>query len=211
MLAQDFHHGSQGLTLWYNAVAHIDQQNKSASSSVLQSLAELFVRHGVHDRFGIFLLHRHRALTHNSVMVHTRPDINTDICVMEELGCHKISPCMFLSQTPNEFLPFEYELSSRAEAEPLPNKPFLIELGNFLWDRRLQETFGLCKASPADDPWIERLLSDDGNTIATRARRSITSLDGTITQWGFLREGQGIRIRELRACKESESGGHIRT
>lgn len=212
MSAPFIEHGSEELTLRYNRIAHIDRQPLPASSSLLQNLAELFVRHGVHSHFGVFLLHRHRALAHNSIMVHARPDVDTDICTMEELGRQDISPCTFLSQAPDKFLPFEYELSpTQAEAEPLPRKPFLMELGSFLWDRRLQDVFGLCRASPADDPWIERLLSEDGDTIATRVSRTISSLDGTITQWGFLREDEGgIRIKALKACKESESGGHIR-
>lgn len=204
--------GSPELTLRYNEIAHIDQQSRTASPSAMQAMAELFVRHGVDSRFGVFLLHRHRALAHNSIMVHARPDVDTDICTMEELGCHRLSPCTFLSQARDNFIPFEYESSFRqAEAEPLPSKPFLRELGNFLWDRHLQGVFGLCRASPADDPWIERLLSEDGDTIATRVSRSISSIDGTITQWGFLREDEGgVRIKALKACKESESGGHIR-
>lgn len=204
--------GSRELALRYNDIAHIDQQAPVASPSVLQVLAELFVRHGVDSHFGLFLLHRHRTLAHNSIMVHARPDVDTDICTMEELGRHQISPCTFLSQARDKFIPFEYDLSpTQADAEPLPSKPFLTELGNLLWDKRLQGVFGLCRASPADDPWIERLLSEDGDTIATRVPGDISSLDGRITQWGFLRKDEGgVRIRALRACKESESGGHIR-
>jgi hypothetical protein len=203
---------SQELTLRYNEIAHIDRQSRAVSPSAMQAMAELFVRHGVDSRFGVFLLHRHRVLAHNSIMVHERLDVNTDICTMEKLGRHRISPCTFLSQARDNFLPFEYELSPvQAEAEPLPTEPFLKELGDFLWEGRLQGVFGLCKASPEDDPWIERLLSEDGNTIATRVSRDISSLDGTITQWGFLREHEGgIRIKAMKACKESESGGHIR-
>lgn len=213
MLVQPCHHGSYELASSYNGIAHIDQQCKSASSFALQSLAELFVRHNVHDRFGVFLLHRHRTLAHSSVMVHSKPDADTDICIMEELGLREITPCMFLSQAPDEFIPFEYELSPQiSDAQPLPDVSFLKELGKVLWDWRLQDVFGLCKVSPEDDPWIEKLLTDEGDTIARRIRRSISSLDGTITQWGFLHDaGEGIRIKALRACKESESGGHVRT
>lgn len=213
MSASFVEHDSEEVILSYNGIAHIDQQLRPASSSALQNLAELFVRHDVHNHFGVSLLHRHRALARNSIMVHTRPDPDTDICTMEELGRQDIRPCAFLSQTPDNFLPFEYALSlTQAEAEHLPGKHFLTELGNFLWDKHLQNVFGLCRASPAGDPWIERLLSEDGDTIATRVSRSISSRDGTITQWGFLREIEGgVRIRALKACQESESGGHVRT
>lgn len=211
MLTQ--HQDSRVLSLCYNEIAHIEQQQKIVSSTTLQSLAELFVRHGVHNDFGVFLLHRHRELAHNTAMVHRRADADTDICMMEELGRHMVSPCMFLSHAPDEFLPFEYETPPRG-GDNLPSQSFLLELGSYLWDHQLQEIIGLCRVSPVDDPWIESLLSDDGDTIATRIGRSISPLDGTITQWGFLREGeqQGqIRIKLLRACKESESGGHFRT
>ena len=200
------------LALHYNAIAHIDQQQKSIPPDVLQCLAELFVRHRVHDNFGVFLLHRHRALALNSAIVHTRTNLNTDLCVEEELGRREISPCMFLSHARGKFHPVEFEVPSRGEIETFPSDAFLLDLAEFLWDRQLQEVLGFCRASPADDAWIEELLCDKGNTIATRCRRCIGTQDGTITQWGFLCDDGGeIWIKSLRACKESESGGHVRT
>ncbi|KAK6421570.1 hypothetical protein LTR95_016792 [Oleoguttula sp. CCFEE 5521] len=196
----------------YNAIAHIDRQQKSIPPYALQHLAELFVRHGVQDNFGVFLLHRHRALTPNSAIVHTRTDIDTDVGIEEELGLRDISPCMFLSHARGRFHPVEFEVPSHIGVEDFPGDTFLLDLADFLWDRQLQEILGFCRVSPADDPWIETLLSDEGDTIATRCRRSISALDGTITQWGFLLdEGGGIWMKSLRACKESESGGHVRT
>lgn len=200
------------LACYYNAIAHIDRQRRSASPVALQRLAELFVRHGVHNCFGISLLHRHRSIALGSVIVHTRDGPDTDICVEEELGLREISPCLFLSHTRDEFLPVEYEAPSRTPAEYLPSIAFLLELGSFLWDQELQEVFGLCRVSSLEDPWIEKLLGDEGNTIATRSQRSISVLDGTITQWAFLCDQRGdVSIKSVRACKETESGGHVRT
>lgn len=145
-------------------------------------------------------------------MVHTSLDVDTDICTMEELGYKYVSPCMFLSHARDDFAPFEYESPSRADATLLPSKPFLQELGAFLWDERLHKILGLCRVSPDDDPWIEKLLSDNGDTIARRTRGSLSSSDGTITQWAFIGNKDGdVKIKALRACKESESGGHVRT
>lgn len=212
MLTRSCQHNPRGPTNSYNAIAHIDQQRQIVPSSILHSLAEVFVRHSVHQEFGAFLLHRHRALASTAIMVHKHSDLNTDICTMEELGRYQVNPCMFFSQAPDEFLPFEYEMASKNEVEVLPSKSFLQELGKFLWDRGLEKTFGICRVSPDADPWIERLLNDDGDTVATRVDRTIGSSDGTITQWAFIREAYGeIRIKAFRACKETESGGHVRT
>lgn len=196
----------------YNTIAHIEQQHTSTSPAVLQRLAELFVRHRAHDNFGIFLLHRHGSIAPNSIMVHKRDHPDTDTCVEEELESRAMSPCSFLSYTRDEFIPFEYETPPQTKDAYLPTAAFLLELGNFLWDQQLQKTFGLCKVSPFDDPWIENLLGDKGDTIATRSPQSISTLDGTITQWAFLSDqGGSVRIKPVRACTTTESGGHKRT
>ncbi|KAK5163029.1 uncharacterized protein LTR77_010963 [Saxophila tyrrhenica] len=163
---------------YYNAIAHIDQQHTSTSPDLLRRLAEVFVRHSVHDNFGVFLLHRHGSVAPDSVMVHTRDDPDTDVCVEEKLGMRAISPCSFLSNTRDEFLPFEYETPPRAAVACLPSAAFLVELGNFLWDQQLQNVFGLCTVSPLESPWIEKVVGEKGDTVATRSLQSISTRDG---------------------------------
>lgn len=198
---------------YYNALAHIDDQRAGTSSTVLWRLAKLFVNHGVHNDFGISLLHRHGSIASDSIMVHKRDDPRTDICVEEKLGTRPIRPCSFLAHTRDEFVPFEYETTPPQTSTSSPLSPqFLLELGNFLWDHQLQTTLGLCIVSPLEDPWIETAFGDRGSTIAVRTSRSISALDGTITQWAFEADQRGdVSIKAVRACSESESGGHRRT
>lgn len=141
---EDFHHAPR----CYNHLPLFEHQKKEIPVSVLETLANIFLRHGMHTEFGISLLHRHCETSSNSVMVHSKSD--QDICLPLELGSCDIAPSLFFfCRTQEEFLPLEFEAAGW-RTECMPSETFLSDLASFLRGQSLDNVLGHKRRSISD-------------------------------------------------------------
>lgn len=185
-------------------------QQRRISATVLTALARLFVRHQAQRNFGIVLIHRHNENPPNHVLVHHYPDADTDICVKKELGKQKLDPCLFYCRNKEEFLPYEYNARNEGAHLPLPTEQFLKELAEFLYEHSLDRILGLSRHSPSGAKWVETSSLDGQETVAHRQFNPLADADGIVTEWEFVVKNEGATAQAIRACEDTEGGGHMR-
>lgn len=194
----------------YSTVPLFEQQQHDVDNGVLHALAHVFVRHELHEDFGISLLHRHYDIAENTVMVHTKSleeDRYVDRCRAEMLGLLPIHPILFYLNNQREYLPCEY--LACAPKKKTPSEEYLQELASLLQENNLENVLGLSIRTDRDEHWLEQMLPDDTGTMAT-----ITSLDdaaGRIpTGWAFRRTADSVSVKVTTDCKKASSSGHDR-
>lgn len=204
-------HEYKSAAILYKTIRLLEHQQCDIAPSTLAEFGPLFVRHQMHQHFGLCLLHRHYDIDANSVMVHSSTPDGVDLCQPEMVGARDIQPCAFFSTSRLEFVPFEYEASAVHCFFPLPTESFLRELANLLWKHGLESVLGLCRSSPANPPTTEIMLMEGRCTVTSRVSPEALWPNGIATEWGFLVDDDGkVHVKCMKSCKEQESGGHIR-
>ena len=191
----------------FDKIKTIEQQRHDIDSEILRLIAELFVQFGHDGKFGICLVHRHGSLREDGyAMVHSRLASGVDRCGMQKVTDAPFYPSSYVLDETHGARPFEY--SSLPQVEP--NGDFVIALTELLSINGLCSTLGLCRALPAEPPWIEHVSTDSPTTFAIQLPDEGASFgqSGVVTEWGFLREGANIRVKALRECVKPEGGGH---
>ncbi|KAK3045654.1 hypothetical protein LTR09_012786 [Extremus antarcticus] len=207
-LSANFHRAAAS----YSTITLFEEQHHDVDAAVLHELAKMFVRHKLHEDFGISLLHRHDDIANDLVMVHTRSleeDRQVDRCRPEILGLRPIFPILFFLYGQREYLPYEFSAHIPKQSTQTPNKEFLEEFASFLQNRRLEDTLGLFRREGPEEHWLEQTLPQDTGTIAT-----ITALDNVVgcvaTRWIFVRTEQTILVKTVADCIPTSSAGHDR-
>lgn len=181
------------------------QQTSGVSSSVLQELAPIFIRHNAHNEFGACFLHRHHELFRTFVMVHS-VEAGRDICLPREIGSCKIRPrIFFFCRAKDEFRPLEFEEASESEMKCVPSEAFLSDIASFLKSKELDTVLGL-SVIPSGGQWVEYVLANNYGTIATQQETG--SSNGIITAWAFSVVDGIERVTPLMECNFTVSGVH---
>jgi len=189
----------------YNNISTIEEQHHHVDPSTLQALAELFRDYNVDHYFGICLLHRHHSLPAGYIMVHSRDYPGVDTCSMERLGYRPQYACAYYLER-DALYPYEFCSTPRAT----PDTDFTKAVSSFLQTKSLERILGLCCITPLEQSWIE-VPQDCRNVLISRQVSTVTDLttvDGVVTEWAFVREKDAIKIKEHKKCIRPEGGGH---
>lgn len=192
----------------YNDLPLIDEQRRTIEEGDLRELAAVFVRYGVHDRFGLAVLHRHVHISPQFVMVHSRISEDTYSCRPEKPGMRQLTPYLFSCESPTGLSALEYLVADEHEPLHIPSTTFLTELNSSLQSMGLQKVLGLSRISPHHGPWIETVLPQDQCMISTLSRGGLEDFKGTITEWSFFPHESGDCVRNFKGCAEDRVGVH---
>lgn len=203
-----FHRHGRDNAADYNALPLIDEQRNLVQRSDLRELAAIFLRHEVHDRFGLALLHRHVRIDPQFVMVHSKLSNNTYSCRPEKLGMRHLTPYLFSWEPPFGLSALEYLVADEHEPLQMPSPTFLIELSSSLQNMGLQSVLGLSRISPHHGPWIETVLPQDQCMISTLSRSGLNDFKGVITEWSFFPHEAGDCVSNFKGCAEDRVGVH---
>ena len=129
------------------------------------------------------------------------PDADTDICVEEELGIHKLDPCAFYCRNQEEFLPYEYNTRTEGTHHPLPTEQFLGELARYLCSNGLDKILGLSRLSSSRAKWIETSSLSGEEMVARRQFEPLADADGTMTEWEFFIRDDCAAAQAVKACQ----------
>lgn len=185
----------------YNQIRDFSEQQHDVDRSLLASLGEIFLKHQVHESFGVTLLHRHENLLSGCVMVHTLTPERADLCTMQRWGERELYPSSFFMDSHDCFVPFEFSIASCPE----PDAHFLSELRSYFTSHNLAQLLGITRIIPSEKLWIERGLLG-GGTIATECTKFDSS--AVDTSWRFLDDCGVPRIKTLQKCETPPLGGH---
>lgn len=190
----------------YNRIPFFEEQQHTVDLEVLHTLGHVFVKHHLQDQFGICLLHRHQELRLGHAMTYHTNDQGDDICQEEEVGLHERYPCSFFLDESRSFLPFEY---SRKPVQPAKDS-FLDELAQRLLYFGIQDVLGFTYLAPSRRPMYETILPDGQGTISTKldCEIDLNASNSVVTEWAVLEEGDGIRMRAMKACVKDEARVH---
>lgn len=190
----------------YNDVALLRDQDCDIAQSTLHEIADIFFRYEAHEHFSISLLHRHYIIPSDFVMVHEYID-GQDVCIAEPFGNRNIRPRIYSLNPQGQFLPFEYEISSR---EPISAQhAFVDEMRAFLLRNRLEKQIGLSIVAPSGGFWTEQLLNGVAGTVATRSAEELYDHSDSITEWGFRKQNGYTVVKVLKTCKLTDAGVHV--
>lgn len=196
-------------TAHYHKIKDFTEQEHEIPLTTLATLASLFVKHQVHNHFGISLLHRHQDTNIGSVMVHSKLQIldqEVDICQAKTFDSRLFHACSYFLDEDMGFLPYEYSTEDHgASAECL----FLDELACFLLENKLQTVLALCCASKSISPWFEYSIPDNSGTIAVQNPLQV-QLDLVEAEWNFHPLKDTITITTVKRCDKVASGAHTR-
>lgn len=190
----------------YNSVCLFEEQSRVVEDDVLRSLGAILKKHDCHGSFGISLLHRHNYLPAGHVMAHSTIEPDTDICRVEPLGRRPLYPSSYHLSAENVFVPFEYTDTPA----PVPEEVMLAELTSFFREHNLEHRLAVSSLPPTCSPSVEKLLQDGTGTITTKLNNEadFELLDGTVTEWAFIFDGDDLQVRALRKCTQNRAGGH---
>ena len=185
----------------YNSLKTFEGQTHIIDPSLLRSVGEVFVKHKLHQAFGICLVHRHQELAPGYTMVHSPIPPESYICRSEKVGQRQLFPHAFCLNDQEQFWPFEYSDAPSS----MPEATFLVESAQLFWKLGVQEVLGISNITPQRRVLFESLLTNGEGTISTP--EVIDTVTGSVTtEWAFFEEEDGISIRALRQCTDTEAG-----
>lgn len=185
----------------YNHIPEFWAQQHQVQPQLLQAVGAIFIKHGVHQTFGLVLLHRHEILHPGFVMVHTLTAEREDIGGMQAWKAQELYPSSFFINSHHHFVPCEFSTAKGV----VPDPKFLSELQTYFTAHDLTRLLGVAHIVQTEKVWVEREFSG-GGTIATEEDEE--GSDGVITFWQFLDNAKGVRIKVLRKCETGPFGGH---
>lgn len=192
--------GSSG----YNSVDLFEEQIHTMKENVLQSIGSVFQKHNHHRNFGLGLLHRHHELAPGNVMAFETLNPVTVVCRMEPIGRRQLFPASYYLNNEGTFVPFEYT----DMPAPGPKEAFLSEMTSVLRESQLERVLAITSLSPMSVPSVEMLLDDNTGTISTKVDGDINCIDGVVTEWEFVENGEVLNVRVLKKCTQNRAGGH---
>ncbi|KAG8627801.1 hypothetical protein KVT40_003674 [Elsinoe batatas] len=197
----------------YNKIRDINV-TESLTDEVLQQLGHIFTRHGVHDQFGIALLHRHFDLYDGEVMVHQQADPTVIECSPLDLH-HGLTACSWYLNDEDALQPYEYMLAN-AKSES-PSSSFFQDVQEFLMVRGLKHAAVVAVAkqiTELSNIQIETLHADRRmmrTTTYTRAETEDLDIDNPhkfkTTAWSFSNKS-GLGVVAFKKCVLMASGIH---
>lgn len=170
----------------YNSIRRIECQLQwlSKARAALLELARIFVKHLVHDKFSIILIHRHQDMKPGYVMVGEWIDEDTLHTAIERDGIRNTYPSAYLVEKTGGLAAFEFSTSQTCP----PPEPFAAEVRNYILQRGLEEILGLGASAPSSSEWLERLLDDDRGTVAKPMRHDMDDehrTNSVVTEWSI--------------------------
>jgi hypothetical protein len=182
--------------------------SSEARSSELTAVGEALVGTGLHERFGIILLHRHFSLRRDEhpVRFNGRFASFSFIRTGEPPGGEPIA-WMFSCEA-ETWHPIEYA-ATRGECPPIEAREFSRlqgQLGEVLKSRRLGRTFGLIDLAgiSVHGQGASYELSHDGLRLSMLSRwRDSAHRQLTFSQsiWSFVRQADGIAVDNATKCE----------
>lgn len=193
----------------YNRIRHIDQQypswHQDVPYEVLQQLGAIFHASGADKDFGLVLLHRHAQLPTGFVMVHSRDDLQRDICEMEAVGTREVFPSSYLLNDA-QFFPYEFS----AGRTPTPSPTLLHRLSECLRMHNLENTLGLANILCRDHLWLETIQLGGQRMVSESVPCEPKNFDTHFvqTEWAILMINDAYVLRAVKGCSKPEVGGH---
>jgi hypothetical protein len=140
----------------FNKITHIHDQTP-LDLATLTDLCSIFQTHGVTDKFGIQLLHRHYVMPNESLAVTTRVDnsiVATKVTPASDVDFKKVRGQLYLLNQWSKFQAYEYEFGPSVTFPHM----FLADLALYILQKGLQGKVALIADSPPGHPTYEVML-----------------------------------------------------
>ena len=196
----------------YNLINDVESQSSALEEtsffSIWHDIFGIVAKHSALHDFGIALLHRHRHLPPEHVMVHEIDQCGQDVCRPEPLDIRRLYPVSYYLRDGSAFA---YEFSPRPT--PVPNAAFLADMTDFLGAHNLQDLVALSHIQDWGSTWLERMTDDMEGTLSVRCcgGHIIPQDQFIVTEWSFTATKHGPHMIALKGCAKQDNGGHLRT
>jgi len=187
----------------YNALLSVEESNRLARADgglaeFLESASKLFVASGMHERFGVALLHKHNAVEAGERMIQYEGVVGGEKAlitrpVSEETGLDEEVPSIW-KLSDGRFLPLEFTSDSLARdlfSASEPPEGFLNAFSDLLKSSRAGRYFGLavverefCQSAKANEVGLEFTNPEARSKIVFLRSRG-ASANSIETQWTF--------------------------
>lgn len=174
----------------YNNLPHVDEQ-PTPPSAFLEVVGEMFLRHNIHEYFGLSLLHKHFKLQPHEIMLH-RDQAGSPEAPVKDLEGRSY----YLHQ--DGFQAYEFQFRDRITCTP--GRGFLVDLRDLLQAYKLETIIGLTRINPDTPVMLERLYAQSRRHISTPLTDEADE-NMVITQWRFeQRDGGGVAVHAISKC-----------
>lgn len=191
----------------YNKQKALSEQQHCIRQEHLLSLGRILIEHGMHQDFGISLLHRHTTINSGDVMVHFMREesgMQVDRCRPVELELHDISPFQYYLNDDDELVP--YEFTAETSTTKIVSHDFVKNFAGLLDDLDLRRNIGISRRR-LNGPWYECEAEHNSCTVATQ-QVPLMHAGSVVTQWGFELTETGIRVIPEMICVEGQGKVH---
>lgn len=197
----------------YNRVKLFENQVHFVDQRHLLRVGQIYVRHGMHTKFDIGLLHRHSQLQPGHLMLHSRQGANINTCKMTSLdACASvdIAPCSYNLNSDYLFQPLDYYEGVNTNNPP---EEFLRDIRTYLCDHDLDDIICLLVGEMHGTFWREYQLPDGTGTVSYGCKEEQIynyNEGGVVTSWNITLLNGEIKIRARQVCDpRPKGGGHL--
>ncbi|KAL2377494.1 hypothetical protein RJ035_007706 [Blastomyces gilchristii] len=199
--------------LSFNTIKTFEEQEKEVDKATLTAIADIFVRHSMHMKLGVGLLHRHDTLQDRTVMFHEVRSPESDICIpktISSVDMDKIAPNSWFLNRNGMFQAFEYDASGEATQI---DTAFASDLAEFLKAHSLEKRFSIIPNCADREDFVEFTHPSGRGTISVPLRltpeEEIKASEPVITGWSFHVNEHGIvECKGNNVCAPMNSGNH---
>ena len=153
----------------------------------LQDLAEIFVKHNVHDRLGVHLIHSHTQMATGHVMLgHKFTDPSgcwTKSTALEEVNLAEVRGHIFVLVEEGRFVAYEY-VEGRVNGLSSVSSSFFKDFATYVRSNGLGDTVGLQIRVQTTQEMVEFDFGDCG-TVMLNAQNTHHDTPFKTTGWVF--------------------------
>jgi hypothetical protein len=192
----------------FNEISDIHHQSEY-SSEELKGLRDIFVNHGVANKYGLQLLHRHYSLPPDTVAFCTPIDDEisaTKVTPLDDVNVDELRGQYYLLNEDGRFQAYEYE---HGPAEVFPDE-FLKDIAGFIVEHNLRHKVAI-SSTVLQNP-IPSLEWEFGSQATVTASGASALLNTEATSravkvhWSFDPASEGPQFEG--GCEETTAGTH---